>query len=159
MRKEKRVVKRRWFSKKQNTWIEKTYVYEDGRSTKGKILVNKQGKINEKNVEKYKETIINNANLSEEAKRQLMDVLNQTINLRKDHIKELTTSGFRSLRINDPITRMFSNAGYSVEEVAEEYGLNVDDLLDQKNWNGSIYKGEWEFIFNYTGCIFKKCKN
>lgn len=156
MRKEKRVVKRRWFSKKQNTWTEKTYVYEHGKSTKGKILVNKQGKINEKNVEKYKETINNNANISEEAKRELLEMLDQTIDHRKDHIKELTTSGFRSLHINDPITRMFSNAGYSVEEVAEEYGLNVDDLLDEKNWNGSIFMGMYQFNFTYTGDIFKR---
>lgn len=151
-----RKVKRRWFSKKKQTWVEKEYVYEHGKSTKGMILVNKQGKINQKNVDKYLNSINNNKEVDEEAKRELIDLLEQKIQERKDENKELTTSGFRSLSISDPITRMFSNAGYSVEEVANEYGFDIDELLDENNWHGSVYKGEWEFVFTYTGSIFKR---
>lgn len=151
-----RKVKRRWFSKKRNTWIEKEYVYNHGKSTKGKILVNKQGKVNQKNVENYQQQIKNNADLDEADKRQLLDILNEMINQRTTQKRELTTSGFSSLEITDPITRMFNNAGYSVEEVANEYGFDIDELLDEENWNGSVYKGEWEFVFTYTGSIFKR---
>ena len=151
-----RKVKRRWFSKKKQTWVEKEYVYQHGKSTKGMILVNKKGKINQKNVDKFLESISNNKEISDDTKKEFIDLLQQKIQARKDANKELTTSGFRSLSISDPISRMFSNAGYSAEEIANEYGFDVDELLDESNWNGDVYKDEWEFVFTYTGSIFKR---
>lgn len=150
-----RRVKRRWYSKKKQIWVEKEYVYEHGKSTKGKILVNKEGKVNEKNLKKYIDSINSNTSLSETDKKELTDLLSEIVHNRQYKKKELTTSGFASLKINNPIERMFSNAGYSVDDVVNEYGFDRDELLNEENWKGSVYMGEWEFIFTYTGSIFK----
>ena len=54
------------------------------------------------------------------------------------------------------IEKVIINTGYTPEELAAEMGINADDLLDEDNWDGDIFKlGDrtWNFEFRYDGSI------
>ena len=54
---------------------------------------------------------------------------------------------------------MFANAGYSVSEAANEFGLTEEELLNPENWEGSIYTEggvQYSFAFTYTGALFTR---
>ena len=131
-------------------WITRTYQYSH-KSKRGLTLVDKRGRILRKNVERFKESIINNGNYNEAEKRMLLADLNATIKQRHYDERKLTTSGFIGKQQSDATTRFLANAGYSVEEFAEEIGVDIDDILDTNNWKDGILSiGNRHFRFNWT---------
>jgi hypothetical protein len=152
----KQTVKRTW-TKADGTVVTRTYSYE-GKSRKGKVLVNAKGQINYKNVKKFKDEI-QNSSASIAEKRTLLADLDSRLRERHRNKKKLTTTGFAGLQQDEAIERMFANAGYSPSEAASEFGLDETELLDSKNWNDNIYteKGvQYTFTFTYTGALFNR---
>lgn len=152
----KQTVKRTW-TRADGTVVTRTYSYE-GKSRKGKVLVNARGQINYKNVKKFKDEI-QNSSASIAEKRTLLADLDSRLRERHRNKKKLTTTGFAGLQQDEKIERMFANAGYSPSEAASEFGLTEAELLDSKNWNDNIYteKGvQYAFTFTYTGALFNK---
>lgn len=152
----KHTVKRTW-TRADGTVVTRTYSYE-GKSRKGKVLVNAKGQINYKNVKKFKDEI-QNSSASIAEKRTLLADLDSRLRERHRNKKKLTTTGFAGLQQDEKIERMFANAGYSPSEAASEFGLTEAELLDAKNWNDNIYteKGvQYAFTFTYTGALFNK---
>ena len=156
----RRIVRRRWFSKKKQTWVEKEYVYDYKKSRRGRILVDKYGRINKKNVGNLKKQLAIEFTNPVELNYMLNEVDN-IIDDVKEHKRELRTTGFYGRLTDNGITRMFTNMGTSVDEVASEYNLDVNDLLEKNNWDftgntftdpvtGKVYN----FKFTYTGSIF-----
>lgn len=152
----KHTVKRTW-TRADGTKVTRTYSYE-GKSRKGKVLVNAKGQINYKNVKKFKDEI-QNSSASIAEKRTLLADLDSRLRERHRNKKKLTTTGFAGLQQDEKVERMFANAGYSPSEAASEFGLDETELLDAKNWNDNIYteKGvQYAFTFTYTGALFNK---
>lgn len=152
----KHTVKRTW-TRADGTKVTKTYTYE-GKSRKGKVLVNAKGQINYKNVKAFKKEIQDSSATTAE-KRTLLADLDSRLRERKRNKKKLTTTGFAGLQQDEKIERMFANAGYSLSEAASEFGLTEAELLDPKNWNNDTYteKGvQYAFTFSYTGALFNK---
>lgn len=163
-----RKIKRTWYSKKLGKTITKEYTYEH-KSRKGKTLVDKNGRINKKNVDKVKQDINSREDLDESEKRALTVNLDALVDQRKQDKRKLTTNGFYGTMSESNVGRMLSNAGYSVEEVSEMYNIDENALLDEDNWNGEKFtykykeKGSEEektrsFLlqFGYTLDIFKE---
>ena len=163
-----RKIKRTWYSKKLGKTITKEYTYEH-TSRKGKVLVDKRGRVIKKNLEKVKQDINSREDLNESEKRALNINLDALVDQRKQDKKKLTTNGFYGTMSDSKVGRMLSNAGYSVEEVSEMYNIDENALLNEKNWEGEtfIYKYKEEgsneektrsFLlqFGYTLDIFKE---
>ena len=56
---------------------------------------------------------------------------------------------------------MFINVGRSPMELAQELGTTVDELTNEKNWDGSILKingMEYLFEFRYSGDVLTRIK-
>lgn len=54
------------------------------------------------------------------------------------------------------IEKAIINTGYTPEELADEMGISLDDLLDEANWNDSVFTfggKTWNFEFRYDGSI------
>lgn len=152
-----RTVKRRWI-RKDGTVVIREYTYKQGRSRKGKVLVNDKGVVIQKNVNKFKAEIMN-SKLSDAEKRTLVSDLDARIRQRKKSKHKLTTTGFAGLQQDQEIERLFANAGYSIEEAAKEYGIDELALRDAGNWAGETfnYGGvSYAFNFNYTGALFTR---
>lgn len=150
---QRRTVVRRYWSKRKNEWVTKTYTYAH-KSKRGLVLVDKRGRVVSKNVERFRESIINNASYDEATKRVLLADLGATIQQRKYDRKKLTTSGFMGKQEEDQITRFLTNAGYSPDEFAEELGVDIDEIMDTSNWtDGMLIIGgrKWRFNWTYTG--------
>ena len=145
-----RTVVRTYWSKKKNQYVTKTYTYAHP-SKKGLTLVDKNGRVMNKNVERFKQAILDNTDYSEAKKRTLLADLNATIKQRKSDKNRLTTSGFLGKQESNDIVRFLTNAGYSVDEFAEELEISIDDVLDTSNWNNGIFMGIYKFNWTYTG--------
>lgn len=150
-------VKRSWM-RKDGTIVVREYTYKQGRSRKGKVLVSNKGVVNQKNVTKFKNDIMN-SKLSDAEKRTLLADLDARIRQRKKSKHKLTTTGFAGLQQEQEIERLFANAGYSIEEAAKEYGIDESALRDAENWTGEIFTYDgitYTFNFNYTGALFTR---
>ena len=153
-----RKIKRTWYSKKLGKTITKEYTYEH-TSRKGKVLVDKRGRVIKKNLEKVKQDINSREDLNESEKRALNINLDALVDQRKQDKRKLTTNGFYGTMSDSKVGRMLSNAGYSVEEVSQMYNIDENALLDEDNWSGETfsYKGRSFLLqFGYTLDIFKE---
>lgn len=149
----------RTYIRKDGTIVTKTYSY-DRKSSKGAVLVNSKGKINYKNVKKFKEAIDNRTDLSASEKRTIKADLDAYVHTRHMNKEKLTTTGFIGHRTKNAPERMFANAGMTSEEIAEEYELDENELRDPNRWVGNIFTAsngdEYEFSFSYTGNVLVK---
>ena len=144
----KRVVRTYW-SKKKNQFVTKVYEYKSS-SRRGKVLVGKTGRINQKNIDQFKEQI-RSSDRGEAEKRTLIADLDALVHQRHRSKRKLTTSGFLGKMRRDAPSRFLTNAGYSPEEFAEELGVDEAMLLNPKNWeNGILTIGNRHFRFNWT---------
>lgn len=159
-----RKVTRTYFSKRLGKIVTKTYTYGEGKSRRGLTLVGKDGKItpnSKKNVLKFKESIDNNPFLTRAEKITLKNKLDALIKVRHDSGKKLTTTGFYGWMEEDKVNRLLVNAGYTAEELADEVGVDVEDILNPDNWKtpdkGNTYfqLGDtiYDIKFNYTSSI------
>ena len=152
-----RKITRTWTTKSGITKT-KTYTYAGrGKSRRGLTLVGKNGKINKKNVEKFKDEIRNDNSLTTAEKQGFIADLNIMTKQRAGEGRKLTTTGFYGELSSSRINRLLANAGYSVEEAAMELGINEADILNAANWSGDVfsYGGKnWSVKFTYTGSLF-----
>ena len=126
------------------------------KSTRGKTLVGKSGKVNKKNIDALKADIDLDPRYNKYEKMYLKADLDALVKKRHIFGEKLTTSGFFGKQADDSISRMFINAGYDPELAAAMYGIDLDALLDPANWTGStfIYGNKtYEFKFTYTDDI------
>lgn len=132
----KKTVTRIWKQKKTGKTITKTYTYQN---RKGSVLIDKMGRVRPKTVSEFKAAIDANDSYTGAEKRMLKVDLDNYIRVRQGKKnKPLTTTGFMGHIEDEKIDRMFVNIGMSVDEAADAYGLNADDIRDQNNWNGDI---------------------
>ena len=152
-----RRVTRTYWSKKKNQFVTKVYQYKS-TSRRGKTLVGKTGRVNQKNIDAFKEQI-RNSNANEAEKRTLIADLDALVHQRHNSKKKLTTTGFLGKMRRDAPSRFLSNAGYSTEEFAEETGLDEADILDPRNWEHGILTVDgrhFKFSFTYTGELYEE---
>ena len=111
--------------------VTKTYFYDyknsKRKSTRSKTLVSKSGKINKKNVADFKKKIDDSMNLSATEKRSMKADLDAYVKQRS------IVSGFQGHLESDKMARMFANLGAAPDEIADEYGFDEDDLLNEDN--------------------------
>jgi hypothetical protein len=165
----KRNVKRTWTTKNGITKT-KIYTYQgSGKSRRGLTLVSKKGKINKKNIEKFKNEIKADTELTTAEKYGLIKDVDILVQTRSENGKKLTTTGFYGKQIGASkdeqinkirnIERLLANAGYSVEEAAEELDIDESDILETSNWSGDIFTFagiSYQVKFTYTGSLFTK---
>ena len=130
-------------------------------SKRGLTLVGKNGRIttnSKKNVEKYKKYINERTDLSDSDKMSLIADVDAYVQSAHLHKKKLTTNGLEARYAEDKIERLITNAGYSIDEFAEEAGVSVEEVLKEKNWQDGLFLGKYEINFQYTGSILKLVK-
>ena len=141
----------------------KIYTYDASRykythkSTRGLTLVGKNGRIDKKNIQKFKDIIDASTGYSDAEKRYLKADLDSLVKQKHKAGDKLTTTGFLGHREKNQIAKMFANAGYSTADVAAEYGMSEADLLDPDNWTGNQFQfgsKTLTFTFTYQGDIF-----
>ena len=142
----------------------KIYTYDASRysykhkSTRGLTLVGKNGRINKKNIQRFKDQIDANTAYSVSEKRYLKADLDAMVKQRHRAGEKLTTSGFFGHLEKDKIAKLFTNAGYSLSEVAHQYGISEAELLDTRRWAGDTFTTSagrmLTFKFTYQGDIF-----
>ena len=152
MASKKRTVVRKYFSKRKNEWVTKTYQYNVKKAKRSDLIVGKSGKIYEDRLKKLRESL--------DADDQYeLDLIIMHQKSKKDaRISERT---LRSMLSDSKIEKAIINTGYSIDELADELGIDVADLLDENNWNGSTFSfggDSWDFEFRYEGDIMVKHK-
>lgn len=163
-----KTVKRSWI-KKDGTRVTKVYTYSDykpNKSRRSKTLVYKSGKVNKTVYNEFADTI-SNSNISQASKLRLLLELEQEVKAAHDDKRKLTISGFKGKREYTSGSRLdkdeskrrmfFINAGYSIEEAAEELGVDEAMLLDPNNWDGDVVNingKKYTVSFTYTGSVF-----
>lgn len=76
-------VKRTWTNKKTGETVTKEYTYKKGKTRKGYVLVDSQGRLREENIKKYKQMIDSNDSYTEAEKRNFKKDLDTYINTRR----------------------------------------------------------------------------
>lgn len=152
MASKKRTVVRKYFSKRKNEWVTKTYQYNVKKAKRSDLIVGKSGKIYEDRLKKLRDSL--------DADDQYeLDLIIMHQKSKKDaRISERT---LRSMLSDSKIEKAIINTGYSIDELADELGIDVADLLDENNWNGSTFSfggDSWDFEFRYEGDIMVKRK-
>lgn len=122
------------------------------------VLVDKRGRIIQKNVDRMKDAI-QSGDYSEAQKMTIIADLNATVRERKKNHKKLTTRGFMGERADDSISRFLVNAGYSPEEFSEETGISEDDIMNPDNWKDGKFRFKdrtISFTWTYTGDFWRE---
>ena len=153
MASKKRTVVRKYFSKRKNEWVTKTYEYDTRAHSP--LIINKKGKVYEDKLKRLRNS------LTDPNEQDELDLIIENQLYKKNpRISEKT---LRSMLSNSKIEKAIINTGYTAEELAKEMGINVADLLDEDNWDGDIFKlGDrtWNFEFKYDGSVMvEKKKN
>lgn len=79
-----------------------------------------------------------------------------TISGLQGHLTHYAFNRAGGLMYSDKRTRiatMLANAGVSEDEAAQQLGVNVNDVLDEANWQGDIFTNPYtgqQFKFNFT---------
>lgn len=135
----------------------KIYTYDASRykythkSTRGLTLVGKNGRVDKKNIQKFKDLIDNNNSYTAAEKRYLKADLDAMVAQKHKAGQKLTTTGFLGHLESNKISKMFTNAGYATFDVATEYNIPEAELLNPNNWAGNQFKfGAINLTFNFT---------
>ena len=144
----KRTVVRKYFSKRRNEWVTKTYEYNAKKAKRSDLIVGKSGKVYKDRLKKLRDS------LSDPNDKYELDLIIENQLYKKDpRISERT---LRSMLADSKIQKAIINTGYTPEELAAEIGINADDLLDENNWDGSTFTfggKTWNFEFRYDGSV------
>ena len=148
MASKQKTVVRKYFSKRKNEWVTKTYKY----NAPSPLIINKKGKVYEDKLKRLKDSLsyMDQYELDRRIAHRLAMFENYGENPR---ISEKT---LRSMIADSKIEKAIINTGYTPEELAIELGISVDDLLDESNWSESefTFGGKtWDFEFRYDGSI------
>ena len=142
----KKTVVRKYFSKRKNEWVTKIYEYD--KRAKSPLIINKKGKVYEDKLKRLRNS------LTDPNEQDELDLIIENQLYKKNpRISEKT---LRSMLADSKIQKAIINTGYTPEELAAEMGINADDLLDEDNWDGDIFKlGDrtWNFEFKYDGSV------
>ena len=142
----KKTVVRKYFSKRKNEWVTKIYEYD--KRAKSPLIINKKGKVYEDKLKRLRDS------LTDPNEQDELDLIIENQLYKKNpRISEKT---LRSMLADSKIEKAIINTGYTPEELAAEMGINADDLLDENNWDGDIFKlGDrtWNFEFKYDGSV------
>lgn len=149
----KKTVVRKYFSKRKNEWVTKTYEYDTRAHSP--LIISKKGKVYEDKLKRLRNS------LSDPNDQAELDLLIENQLYKKNpRISEKT---LRSMISNSKIEKAIINTGYTADELASELGIDVADLLDEANWSGSefTFGGKtWDFEFKYDGSVMvEKKKN
>ena len=149
----KKTVVRKYFSKRKNEWVTKTYEYDTRAHSP--LIINKKGKVYEDKLKRLRNS------LSDPNDQAELDLLIENQLYKKNpRISEKT---LRSMIADSKIEKAIINTGYTADELASELGIDVADLLDEANWSGSefTFGGKtWNFEFKYDGSVMvEKKKN
>lgn len=148
MASKQKTVVRKYFSKRKNEWVTKTYKY----NAPSPLIINKKGKVYEDRLERLRSSlsVMDQYELDRRITHRLAMAQNYGENPR---ISEKT---LRSMIANSKIEKAIINTGYTADELASELGIDVADLLDESNWSESefTFGGKtWDFEFRYDGSI------
>lgn len=147
----KRTVVRKYFSKRKNEWVTKTYEYNAKKAKRSDLIVGKSGKVYKDRLKKLRDS------LDDPNDQYELDLLIENQLYKKDpRISERT---LRSMLAGSKIEKAIINTGYTPEELAAEMGIDVMDLLDEDNWDGSTFSfggDSWDFEFRYDGSVMTK---
>lgn len=157
----------------------KVYTYDPERYAKrrGLLLVSEKGRVYKKSIEKIKAQIDANKDYGRAQKIAYKSDLDAYVQLRLKQGRRGTSAGFFGKQTQETIPRIFTNAGYTTDEVAKKIGISEDELLDPRNWTpedsdkiGSILRiketddegneieKSYQFKFTYTGDILTEVK-
>ena len=144
----KKTVVRKYFSKRKNEWVTKTYKY----NAPSPLIINKRGKVYEDKLKRLRDSLSKDDQY--ELDRRIVHQLAMYNNYGENpRISERT---LRSMISNSKIEKAIINTGYTSDELASELGIDVADLLDENNWDGSTFTfggKTWDFEFRYDGSI------
>ena len=144
----KRTVVRKYFSKRKNEWVTKTYEYNAKKAKRSDLIVGKSGKVYKDRLKKLRDS------LDDPNDQYELDLIIENQLYKKDpRISERT---LRSMIADSKIEKAIINTGYTPDELAAEMGIDVADLLDENNWSGSefTFGGKtWNFEFRYDGSV------
>ena len=143
-----RTVVRKYFSKRKNEWVTKTYHYNRKKAKRSDLIVGKSGKVYKDRLKKLRDS------LDDPNDQYELDLIIENQLYKKDpRISERT---LRSMIADSKIEKAIINTGYTPDELAAEMGIDVADLLDENNWSGSefTFGGKtWNFEFRYDGSV------
>ena len=145
-----RTVVRKYFSKRKNEWVTKTYHYKRNKAKRSDLIVGKSGKVYEDRLKKLRDS------LDVDYQYELDLIIMHQKSKKDARISERT---LRSMLSDSKIEKAIINTGYSIDELANELGIDVADLLDENNWNGSTFSfggDSWDFEFRYDGSVMTK---
>ena len=147
MASKQRTVVRKYFSKRKNEWVTKTYHYNRKKAKRSDLIVGKSGKVSKDRLKKLRDSL----DADDQFELDLIIIHQQA---KKDaRISERT---LRSMLADSKIQKAIINTGYTPDELAAEMGIDVADLLDEDNWDGDIFQlGDrtWNFEFKYDGSV------
>ena len=148
MASKQRTVVRKYFSKRKNEWVTKTYHYKSKKAKRSDLIVGKSGKVYKDRLKKLRDS------LDDPNDQYELDLIIENQLYKKDaRISERT---LRSMLADSKIEKAIINTGYTAEELAAEMGIDVADLLDEANWDGDTFKlgnRTWNFEFKYDGSV------
>ena len=139
------------------TYDASKYKYKH-KSTRGITLVGKGGRVDKKNIQKFKDAIDANSSYSTAEKRYIKADLDAMVKQKHMTGQKMTSTGFIGHLEKSKISKMFANAGYSTAEVASQYGISEAELLDTSRWKDNEFTSSagvvYTFNFTYQGDIF-----
>lgn len=150
-----RKVKRTWWNKKKQQYVTKVYEYEEvkvnGKKTtrsraKSLLIVGKNGVYEDRLKELLSST--DSIAVREEIKAKVKAAQRKK--------EKLSIKTLLSKIAESKIEKAFINAGYTEDEILDTLGVPREDLFDESNWEGSVfkYKGKtYDFVFKYTGSV------
>lgn len=152
MASKKRTVVRKYFSKRKNEWVTKTYEYNVKKAKRSDLIIGRTGKIYEDRLNKLRDSLSQDD--QHELDRRIAHQLAMAQNYGENpRISERT---LRSMIADSKIEKAIINTGYTSDELASELGIDVADLLDEANWKDSVFtfgSKTWNFEFRYDGSI------
>ena len=136
-------------NKKKGKWVSIDDPNRVGYNRSSKKLYTKKGKLT-KFGKAYVESIRNDKEMTEIKKEFLLTRLEVYAKEREINGKAVTLASFQSHIAGTQLERMIYNLGTSAEEIAEQTGYDVDEVLNTENWDfeNNTFK-DFQFEFDY----------
>ena len=144
-----KTIKRTYFSKKLGKNVTKEYTYAFTQSNKyrkgDKVLLTPSGNLTNAYQKYHKELEDRYGKHSAE----VYDLEAQIFDAKLKH-KGYSESTFESHVLDTARERYFYNMGGDIEQVSEDMGISVEDLKDDKNWQGDLFTyNDITYLFSF----------
>lgn len=130
------------YKNKQGVIKEYVYYKDYSKSRRSNILVSNKGVIYKQAVNKLEQKI-RNSDMSPAEQAEFISSLKYEVSKRSKEIKEgipgkkrLTVNGFYGIMEDTRLDTFFANYGSSVEQFAEEYGFDVEEVRAKGKFKG-----------------------